>query len=141
GFVSLYRGDYLFAGLSFAAAIPAAGALASAATVERASATLARTAIVENVAAKSAVQTALSVERVEAATTRVGRWMSKAEFEATKATGRVQESITHSGITSVSRPPNPSAWRPQELGRVFVEFDVPASAVRAGDASWGKIYG
>src|SRR5205814_5731852 len=58
-------------------------------------------------------------------TIRVGRWMSEAEHEATVASGRVQES-TLNGVTSVSSPPDPSAWVRQTTGTRYVEFDVPS---------------
>jgi len=74
-------------------------------------------------------------------TTRVGRWMSEAEHGAMMDTGRVVESRLN-GVTSVSSPPNPAAWVPKGNGSpVFAEFDIPSSALRASDGSWGKIWG
>lgn len=71
---------------------------------------------------------------------RVGRWMSEAEHNAMVATGRVQES-TLNGVTSVSSPPNASAWIRQTTAPRYVEFDVPAGAVRPGVSPNAKIYG
>lgn len=74
-------------------------------------------------------------------TTRVGRWMSEAEHGAMLDTGRVIESRLN-GVTSVSSPPNPAAWVPKGGGSpIFAEFDIPSSALRASDGSWGKIWG
>jgi hypothetical protein len=65
--------------------------------------------------------------------------MSKAEHEAMEATGRVQQS-TLNGVTSVSRPGDPTAWVKQTIGTWYVEFDVPSCAVR-GVGNNSKIYG
>jgi RHS repeat-associated protein len=72
---------------------------------------------------------------------RVGRWMSETEFQAMQNSGRVVESQLK-GITSVSSPPNPTAWVPKGNGSpAFAEFDIPSSSLRASDGVWGKIYG
>jgi hypothetical protein len=73
--------------------------------------------------------------------TRVGRWMSKAEYAAMKETGFVQAST--SGVTHVSVPPNAQIYAAQAAkGSVFVEFDVPAARVVAlGDSGIGRIIG
>jgi RHS repeat-associated protein len=74
-------------------------------------------------------------------TVRVGRWMSQQEYQAMVKEGMVQES-TLSGVTSVTVPPNPNAYLDAAPKSVFVEFDVPAGALRsAGGQGWGKIYG
>jgi hypothetical protein len=74
-------------------------------------------------------------------TTRVGRWMSEVEYSSMTGSGRVVESRLE-GVTSVSSPPNPAAWVPKGNGSpVFVEFDIPSSALRASDGVWGKIWG
>jgi RHS repeat-associated protein len=72
-------------------------------------------------------------------TVRVGRWMGQAEQDAMIASGRAQES-TLNGVTSVSKPPDPSAWAKQTSGANYVEFDVASSAVR-GAGTNSKIYG
>jgi hypothetical protein len=72
---------------------------------------------------------------------RVGRWMSPQELELMQAEGRVQES-TLNGVTSVSVPPNPTAWNAAGEGSVFAEFDVPSGSVmNISPNGWGKIYG
>jgi RHS repeat-associated protein len=63
-------------------------------------------------------------------TTRVGRWMSKAEHEKMLASGKVQESFT--GTTHVTNPANPATFmRQAKPGSNYVEFDVPTSSVKA----------
>lgn len=57
-----------------------------------------------------------------------------------QATGRVQESFNN-GVTSVTLPPNPAAYTNAPGGDVFVQFDVPPSAIGASDGVWGKIFG
>ena len=72
---------------------------------------------------------------------RACRWMSEAEFKGMQSSGRVVESELK-GVTSVSSPPNPTAWVPKSNGSpIFAEFDSPSSAVKATDGVWGKIYG
>lgn len=75
-----------------------------------------------------------------ASTVSVGRWMSDTEMNAMMRTGRVQES-TLNGVTSVSSPPNPSAWVRQTTAPNYVRFDVKASAVRPAGSTNAKIYG
>jgi RHS repeat-associated protein len=70
---------------------------------------------------------------------RVGRFMSPNELAAMRSSGLVQESW-NGGVTSVSLPANPGTYRAAPTGDVYVEFDVPASAIRAADGSTGKIY-
>jgi RHS repeat-associated protein len=73
-------------------------------------------------------------------TTRVGRWMSQAELDAMKASGRVQES--YSGTTHVATPANASAFINQaKPGSVYVEFNVPSSSLRATNEGWSKVIG
>jgi RHS repeat-associated protein len=73
-------------------------------------------------------------------TTRVGRWMSPAELKAMQESGVVQESA--GGLTHVTNPANPEAFKAARPGSVFVEFDVPASAVQSGGRTdWGTIHG
>jgi hypothetical protein len=57
-----------------------------------------------------------------------------------RAAGRLQESW-NDGVTSVSLPASRSAYRAGSAKDVYVEFDVPASSVRAADGRTGKIYG
>lgn len=73
-------------------------------------------------------------------TVTVGRWMSQSELDAMQETGQVQESFNN-GVTSVSLPPDPAAYTNAPAGDVFVQFDVPQSAIGASDGTWAKIYG
>ena len=75
-----------------------------------------------------------------AQTVTVGRVMSQAELSAMRNTGRVQESFNN-GVTSVTFPANPSAYRAGSTNDVFVQFDVPQSAIGASDGTVAKIYG
>lgn len=61
-------------------------------------------------------------------TMRVGRVMSPKELAAMRASGRLVESWNN-GVTSVSLPANPTTYRAGGSGDVYVEFDVPASAI------------
>jgi RHS repeat-associated protein len=73
-------------------------------------------------------------------TTRVGRWMSKAELEAMVESGKVQASA--GGITHVTVPANPDAFAAAAPGSVFVEFDVASGRVDPGGREdWGIISG
>jgi RHS repeat-associated protein len=71
---------------------------------------------------------------------RVGRWMSPKELEKMRESGRVQESLNN-GVTSVTRPADPSVYRNAPPGDVYVEFDVPVGAVYSGGEGVGKIFG
>lgn len=73
--------------------------------------------------------------------TRVGRWMSKAEYKAMVETGRVQ--VGAGGRTSVCLPADPEAYGRQAApGSMYVEFDVPTEALRPGGRdSWAIIPG
>uniref|UniRef100_UPI002017D470 TreTu family toxin n=1 Tax=Chitinivorax sp. B TaxID=2502235 RepID=UPI002017D470 len=73
-------------------------------------------------------------------TTRVGRWMSEAEHEAMKASGKVQESL--SGTTHVANPADASAFMSQaKPGSVYIEFNVPTSSLKATNEGWAKVIG
>jgi len=75
--------------------------------------------------------------------TRVGRWMSQAEYEAMVSQGKVQ-SNTNNGLDMkhVTVPPDPSAYAAADSGSVFVQFDVPTSQLaQGGKAGWGIVYG
>lgn len=69
-------------------------------------------------------------------TTRVGRWMSQAEYEKMVKTGMVQES--YSGTTHVANPASIEAFG---IGQIYVEFDVPTSALIQTNEGWAKILG
>jgi hypothetical protein len=72
--------------------------------------------------------------------TRVGRWMSEAEFELMVKTGKVQESFT--GVTHVAHPRNIAAYEKQAAPRsLYVEFDVPHNSLSPGGSGWASIIG
>jgi hypothetical protein len=68
--------------------------------------------------------------------------MGREELEYMQTNGRMIESESN-GVTSVSQPPNPAAYRAAPPGSKFVQFDVPSSVIKFKDAStgWAKIYG
>ena len=72
---------------------------------------------------------------------RVGRWMSRAEYDAMKNSGKVQEGT--GGITNVSRPATPTSFRNPKKEDIYVEFDVPKSSIKLKDPNqgWYKIEG
>ena len=74
--------------------------------------------------------------------TRVGRWMSKAEYDNMVKTGKVQMS-PDGNRAYVASPSDINAFGKQaKPGSVYVEFDVDASTVLpAGKEGWGQIPG
>jgi hypothetical protein len=72
---------------------------------------------------------------------RVGRWMSRAEYDAMVASGMVQEGA--GGRTYVASPADPAAYgREAAPGTGYVEFDVPRhSLYPAGKQGWAQIPG
>ncbi len=69
---------------------------------------------------------------------RVGRWMSRLEFDKMTRTGRVVEG--GAGRTYVTIPADPDLY-PAGKG-VFAAFDVPRGSVRQGSKpEWGVIPG
>jgi hypothetical protein len=97
--------------------------------------------VLKNTAAVSALMLATSTQPGAAKeTTRVGRWMSQAEYDAMKASGKVQESL--SGTTHVASPADASAFINQaKPGSVYVEFNVPTSSLKATNQGWSKVIG
>ncbi len=69
--------------------------------------------------------------------------MSRAEYDAMAATGRVQPRLsTGQDAAHVTRPPDPNAYRAAPVGSMFVEFDVDDVQMTAGGtAGWAIIYG
>lgn len=75
--------------------------------------------------------------------TRVGRWMSEAEYKAMLDTGRVQAPHNGAGATHVTVPSNPERFTPATSESThFVEFDVPTSQLRIHDKTqgWGRVF-
>lgn len=73
---------------------------------------------------------------------KVGRWMSKAEYEAMEASGKVQ--VGADGVTYVAVPAASKSYAKQaKPGSVYVEFDVPKNRVNITDKKlgWGFIAG
>ena len=73
-------------------------------------------------------------------TTRIGRWMSQAEYKKLLETGTVPESF--SGTTHVASPANVNAFGKQaKPGSIYVEFDVPSTSIKPTSNGWAKITG
>ncbi len=71
---------------------------------------------------------------------RVGRWMSRQEYDQMTATGYVQESM--SGTTHVALPADQAAFQAQAVvGSLYVEFDVPRDSLKPTQQGWAKILG
>ena len=72
--------------------------------------------------------------------TRVGRWMSREEYNKMIKTGKVQESF--SGTTHVANPASMDAFFKQaKIGSIYVEFDVPTKSLSQTKDIWAKILG
>ena len=71
---------------------------------------------------------------------RVGRWMSRQEYDQMTATGHVEESS--SGTTHVPLPADQNAYQAQATsGSLYVEFDVPRDSVKPTQSGWAKVLG
>ena len=82
----------------------------------------------------------LNIQNKISNTIRVGRWMSRNELEKMLKTGRVQSS--EGGITHVTNPSNPEAFKAAKKGSVFVEFDIDKNIIKpGGKENWGVIHG
>ena len=76
----------------------------------------------------------------EESMTRVGRWMSREEYDKMIKTGKVQESF--SGTTHVANPASIDAFFKQaKPGSIYVEFDVPTTSLSQTKDIWAKILG
>jgi hypothetical protein len=74
-------------------------------------------------------------------TTNVGRWMSRAEYDAMIKTGKVQESHTN-GTTYVAKPASADSLAKQSNpGSIYVEFEVPTYSLKATHEGWARIIG
>lgn len=70
----------------------------------------------------------------------VGRWMSQNEYDAMKASGRVQEGA--GGATSVATSRSSSFAKQAKPGSIYVEFRVPRnSLLQGGQSDWRIIVG
>jgi RHS repeat-associated protein len=95
---------------------------------------------VQAVKSALAVSSTIAKEAAPAMTTRVGRHMSPAEFEAMSASGKVQESLT--GTTHVASPANPASFGAQaKRGTIYAEFDVPTNSLKPTSDGWAKVVG
>ena len=71
---------------------------------------------------------------------KVGRWMSRDEYDLMTLASQVQES--KSGTTHVALPADPIAFQAQAApGSLYVEFDVPRSSIKPTRQGWAKILG
>ncbi len=87
-----------------------------------------------------ATNTGAGAAESAAGTTRVGRWMSQAEYSKMVNSGEVQ--VGTGGLkTDVLNPANPAGYAKQAPpGSVYVEFDVPSNAlVPGGNTGWNQI--
>lgn len=74
---------------------------------------------------------------------RVGRWMSRAEYDTMIATGRLQPRLsTGQDLVHVTLPADPASYRAAPAGSVFAKFDVDdAQMAKGGTAKWKIFYG
>jgi hypothetical protein len=73
-------------------------------------------------------------------TTRVGRWMSTAEYRAMKASGVVQADAN--GMHRVAVPASPDAYKAAPKGDIYVEYDLPTSSLSPGGTdAWRTVHG
>lgn len=71
---------------------------------------------------------------------RVGRWMSRTEYQAMKTTRVVQ--ADSSGMHRVAYPATPDAYKAAPKGDIYVEYDVPTSSLSPGGTeAWRTIHG
>ncbi|MCX4354252.1 MAG: hypothetical protein OSJ60_21950, partial [Lachnospiraceae bacterium] len=74
-------------------------------------------------------------------TSRVGRWMSKEEYNKMVKTGYVQKPY-NAEQSYVANPANYNAYYKQaNKGSVYVEFDVPSSSLKQTKDMWAAIPG
>jgi nitrogen regulatory protein PII len=85
--------------------------------------------------------TAEAVQGAGNSTTRVGRWMSEAEYNEMVRTGQVQ--MSGDNKVHVANPANMDSFSSQApKGSIYVEFDVPSNAVFSGGRQdWGIVAG
>lgn len=68
--------------------------------------------------------------------------MSRAEYDAMVAAGRVQPTLDGREMKHVTAPPDSGSFRAADPGSVFAEFDVDdAQVVTGGRAGWYIICG
>ena len=73
---------------------------------------------------------------------RVGRWMTRAEYDATVAAGRLQPTLDGREMKHIVAPPDPDSFRAADAGSVFAEFDVDdVQMVSGGRQGWLIFYG
>ena len=72
---------------------------------------------------------------------RVGRWMSRAEYDKMISSGKVQ--MSSENMTHVANPADINAFvRQAPKSSIYVEFDVPKHTVaKGGSEVWGIIHG
>lgn len=68
--------------------------------------------------------------------------MSRAEYKAMAAEGRVQPDLYGKDLKHAALPPDAGAYRAAEAGSVFVEFDVSDTQIAPGGRDgWVIIFG
>ncbi|OME46867.1 hypothetical protein BSK59_28915 [Paenibacillus odorifer] len=90
--------------------------------------------------AEDGLCTAAVKDNREVTLTKVGRWMSKQEYDSMLRTEKVIES--HTGTTHVALPADVNAFRKQaKPGSMYIEFYVPEAALKQTNVGWAKIVG
>lgn len=68
--------------------------------------------------------------------------MSRVEYKAMAAEGRVQPDLYGKDLKHATLPPDAGAYRAAETGSVFVEFDVSDAQIAPGGRDgWAIIFG
>ena len=68
--------------------------------------------------------------------------MSRLEYDAMVAAGRVQPTLDGREMKHVTAPPDPGSFWAADAGSVFAEFDVDdAQMTKGGTAEWKIFYG
>lgn len=91
----------------------------------------------KNTAPSGQIKTTSKATEIVEERERVGRWMSRNEYDKMVATGYVQEGA--GGVTYVARPANISAYSKQaKVGSLYVEFNVPFVFIKKYTRGMGK---
>ena len=77
----------------------------------------------------------------EESMTRVGRWMSREEYDKMVKTGYVQKPY-NAAQSYVAHPADINAFKKQASpGSVYVEFDIPSQAIKRTKDTWATVPG
>ncbi len=93
----------------------------------------------ENIVTCSEHSVSLTTKAAKTGMTKVGRWMSEAEYNVMKNTGRMVEGAGDKTSVAVG---GPNAFIGAAKGSVYVEFEVPTSSlIQGGQSNWYSIIG